>query len=201
MGERRPEPFALAVGALRERLLRGHYRPEDRLAATELAGELRLSATPVREALCRLAGEGLLEDRRGLGFFVRRLGRRDIAALYRLSLAHLLIALDAVGAGEAEVMAVGSPVALTEQLFATWVAAAGAGALVQSFGRLQAQLGPVRRYEGLVLEDLEGEAEALRQLSDPRARPPMLRRFHARRVRVADRLADLLERGVRPPVE
>src|SRR5947209_1572479 len=89
------EPFAVALGELRARLRRGAFRADERLAATDLAGEFGLSATPVREALSRLAGEGLLEDRRGLGFFVRRLSRADIAALYRLSLTHLLLALDA----------------------------------------------------------------------------------------------------------
>ena len=91
----RPEPFLVALAALRARLRAGLAAPGSRIAVTETADALRLSATPVREALARLAGEGLLEDRRGQGYFVRTLAAPDIADLYRMHLAHLLIGLDA----------------------------------------------------------------------------------------------------------
>ena len=91
----RAEPFLIALASLRERIGEGAVAPGARIAVNETADALGLSATPVREALARLAGEGLLEDRRGQGFFVRILSAADIADLYRLSLAHLLIALDA----------------------------------------------------------------------------------------------------------
>ena len=82
----------LALAQLRERLRDGGFPPGMRIAATEVADTLKLSATPVREALSRLAGEGLLEDRRGQGFFLRPLSGVDIADLYRLSLTHLAMA-------------------------------------------------------------------------------------------------------------
>src|ERR1700761_5648772 len=86
------EPFQRALSQLRERLRDGAFPPGTRIAATEVADTLKLSATPVREALSRLAGEGLLEDRRGHGFFLRPLSALDIADLYRLGLSHLTIA-------------------------------------------------------------------------------------------------------------
>lgn len=196
MDVRGAEPFATALGELRGRLVRGEYLPETRLAASELAAELRLSATPVREALSRLAGEGLLEDRRGQGFFVRRLGRRDIAVLYRLSLAHLQLAsADADLAPLPEDGPFTDPVGRVEQLFARWMETCGPRALLQSFARIQAQLGPVRRLEPLLVSDLAEEADGLCRSADPAERAPRLRRFHLRRVRLADRLADLAERG------
>jgi len=203
MAVRRAEPFQIALLALRDRLRDGAYPPGARIAATEVADDLGLSATPVREALSRLAGEGLLEDRRGQGAFVRALSGSDVADLYRLSLAHLLIAQDPhrqhlgrraapPDAGSAD------PVRAVERLFADWVAE-GAGRLLTSAHRvLQVQLGPVRRVEALIIPDLAVEALALEALRPGEAsaeRLHRLRQFHARRVRLADRLAAALERG------
>ncbi|MFN3487458.1 MAG: GntR family transcriptional regulator, partial [Planctomycetota bacterium] len=61
----------MALTAVRDRLQSGALPPGARATAVDLADDLGLSTTPVREALSRLAGEGLLEDRRGQGYFVR----------------------------------------------------------------------------------------------------------------------------------
>lgn len=207
MGARGAEPFTIALADLRRRLRAGAFPVDSRLAAAELAAELGLSPTPVREALSRLAGEGLLEDRRGLGVFVRRLGRRDIAALYRLNLTHLGLALEeaepavadpAAATGPAPAIdlaaaAVADPVAATDGLFARWVAARAPRSLALAYGRVADQLAPVRRLEPQVLADLAGEAEDLAR-APPADRLARLRAFHRRRVQAADRLADLLER-------
>lgn len=50
-----------AVATLREMILRGEFRPGARLGEVELAERLGVSRTPVREALTRLAVEGLVE--------------------------------------------------------------------------------------------------------------------------------------------
>jgi len=81
----RLEPFRQALGDLRRRLREGDLEPGSRITAKEVAEGLRLSPTPVREALSRLAGEGLLEERRGDGLFVPELSATDVAGLYRLS--------------------------------------------------------------------------------------------------------------------
>jgi DNA-binding transcriptional MocR family regulator len=172
------------------------------LAATEIASELGLSATPVREALSRLAGEGLLEDRRGEGFFVRRLSRADIVALYRLSLTHLSLAIEAQDADAPGALADtdldpdADPVEATERLFAAWAAASGSRALSLSYSRLQGQLGAARRLEGRLLEDLRDEvAGLLEPETDRPVRLARVRAFYARRVLVAGRLADLLDQA------
>lgn len=200
MSGRPAEPFILALRELRDRLRRGAVPLDTRLAAAELAAELGFSATPVREALSRLAGEGLLEDRRGQGFFVRRLGRTDIVQLYRLNQAHLAIALDGAPVGDETLP--GAPaadpvedaVAAVEQLFARWTSAAGGRALAQSLARVQAQLAPIRRLEHRLIPDLAAEATGLAGAEAPRERRVAVRIFHARRVRLAGRLAELLER-------
>jgi DNA-binding transcriptional MocR family regulator len=197
------EPFQRALFQLRERLREGAVPPGTRIAATEVADTLKLSATPVREALSRLAGEGLLEDRRGQGFFLRPLSGVDIADLYRLGLSHLTIAHEAqrervsrqgVGGGEGTLGTSGNPVRDIERLFMEWVVEAGSRALTASYRTVQTQLGPVRRCESEVIENLPEEAQAL---IDPALagrtaqRLSLVREFHERRIALADRLAIL----------
>ena len=52
---------AWADHRLRDAILRGHLQPGDPLVISTLARELGVSATPLREALGRLAAEGLVE--------------------------------------------------------------------------------------------------------------------------------------------
>lgn len=204
----RADPFHLALATLRERLRTGVFPPGARLAATLIAEELGLSPTPVREALSRLAGESLVEDRRGQGFFVRALSGEDVADLYRLSLAMLLTANDPGRPGGrlpreplgGETPAA-NPIDRIERLFGAWVEEAGSLVLRQSHQKLAVQLGPIRRMEPLLLTDLEAEAfglEAVDADEAPRGqRLAALRRFHVRRVQLAERLAALAERRPR----
>lgn len=67
-----------AVFALRERLLRGEFRPGERLAELSLVTLLAASRTPVRLALERLAHEGLLDQMASGGFRVRAFSPADI---------------------------------------------------------------------------------------------------------------------------
>jgi hypothetical protein len=207
MAALRPESFQLALQSLRGQLREGVFPPGARITATEIAAALNLSPTPVREALAWLAGEGIVEERRGQGFFIRQLTASDIADLYRLSLAHLLIAQDPdrpqlarrpqiEGAEFPDLTT--DPVAAMERLFAGWIAE-GAGRVLAGAHRIvQTQLGPVRRIEALVIPNLAAEAQALeatRDIATAAERLNRLRHFHARRVRLADRLASLLTRG------
>jgi hypothetical protein len=211
MATGRAEPFQVALAALRDRLREGAFQPGERIAAGELADALRLSATPVREALSRLAGEGLLEDRRGQGFFLRTLTGMDIADLYRMSLAFLIMAIDPHRAAlhrrtlaePAVRVPVTDPVREVERRFADWITEGGGSALAVAYRSLQIQLGPARRFEPLVFDDLAEEAGELRALDGPdtdRLRGAALRRFHLRRIAASDRLAALVYRG-RPEPE
>lgn len=49
---------------LRTAITRGEFRPNERLIETELADQLAVSRTPIREALQRLAADGLVVSRR-----------------------------------------------------------------------------------------------------------------------------------------
>jgi GntR family transcriptional regulator, vanillate catabolism transcriptional regulator len=63
---------------LREMLLRGDFRPGERISELPLVARLGVSRTPIRLALDRLAHEGLLEVAPSGGFVVREFTRADM---------------------------------------------------------------------------------------------------------------------------
>ena len=65
---------ALAYDQLRALILAGDLEPGSRLAQADLAERLGVSRTPVREALRRLAGEGLVDFHANRGFWTADIG-------------------------------------------------------------------------------------------------------------------------------
>jgi DNA-binding GntR family transcriptional regulator len=63
-------------------LIRGERKAGERLADTELASQLGLSRTPVRQALHRLAHEDLVRFDARRGFSVREFGAQDVYEIY-----------------------------------------------------------------------------------------------------------------------
>ena len=70
---------------LRQQLRRGTVKPGQPLQEEQFAGLLGVSRTPVREAMARLATEGLLSNERR-SFTVPHLSRQDIEDIYELRL-------------------------------------------------------------------------------------------------------------------
>ena len=68
--------------ALRELILARSVRPGDRLDVDLLAAQMKVSRTPVKDALARLASEGLVEVVPRRGTFVQRLTARDVAETF-----------------------------------------------------------------------------------------------------------------------
>jgi DNA-binding GntR family transcriptional regulator len=163
MPRKREDSFRVALEGLRDELRAGAHPMGARLTAGEIASRLRLSATPVRESLCHLAGEGLLHEHRGHGFFVPRLTERDVTSLLRLQLDLLLIACDAEEAPVIEVdRLLGAPFGAaqapdpqraSERLLRALVAPTSP-MLVRHLLRLQDQLAPffARASEDTVVE-------------------------------------------------
>lgn len=67
-----------ALAILRQRILGGDLRGGQRLYEVALAQDLSISRTPVRDALARLAAEGLLDRAANGGFLVRTFAVRDV---------------------------------------------------------------------------------------------------------------------------
>jgi DNA-binding GntR family transcriptional regulator len=132
------DPFSLALDTLRARLGDGRLILGEPLTITDLAQELGLSATPVREALSRLAGEGLIEDRRGRGYFAKRLDFADLVELYGLRRLYLVEAAaeasrDDLGAILREIGAGQPALATVLQAYDRLVAGAGNRVLMESY--------------------------------------------------------------------
>lgn len=69
-------------GALRVDILTGILPPGSRIRASEMAERYGVSATPLREALQRLAGESLVELDPRLGATVAHMSERDLRDIY-----------------------------------------------------------------------------------------------------------------------
>ena len=74
------------VGALRERIVSGQLAPGMRLSQQQLAEELDVSRTPLREALQRLATEGLVVTQANRGMVVAPAPLSDVEGSYALRL-------------------------------------------------------------------------------------------------------------------
>jgi len=81
------------ASVLRERIARGELRPGSRLIELDISRELGVSRSPVREALLRLAEEGLVEILPYRGAMVVPLDKTRLAELleFRLALEHFAL--------------------------------------------------------------------------------------------------------------
>jgi len=66
---------------LREQILRGEYKPDERLFETRIAEEIGASRTPVREALHNLELEGLIECLPKVGYVVKPISDQEVAEI------------------------------------------------------------------------------------------------------------------------
>jgi DNA-binding transcriptional ArsR family regulator len=165
------DPFSAALDALRHQLRGGRLILGEPLTITDLADDLGLSATPVREALSRLAGEGLIEDRRGRGYFARRVDVADLVELYGLRSLYLVGALEIddgglVHGGARPDPGLDAPGAVggLAQLFDRLMARAGNRALFDAYRLVADRLAPALAVEASMFplgEDLEIFEQAL----------------------------------------
>lgn len=205
MVSKRADSFRIALDTLRDELRRGAHAAGARLTANDIASRLALSATPVREALSRLAGEGLLQDRRGQGFFVPRLSEHDLALLFRLQLELLLIACDGgrspIPSIDVRGLVPDDPidahprdVVLGSERLLRALAASSSPTLARHLGRLHDQLAPIRAMEGQALDGLPEELVELGgaiSKGDPGEIRQALSAFIGRRMQAAPALVRL----------
>jgi len=173
------DPFGLALEGLRARLRDGEFAVGAPLVAVDLARELKVSSTPVREALSRLAGEGLIEDRRGRGFYAPRLEISDLEDLYRLHFTYVMTALDLARTDDRGVGALAPTLGslkgivdhsttpdlrfrdASEAVFTPMIQQSESPLLIRAHHLLSDQLSAVRRHEPHVLPHVEDELLSL----------------------------------------
>lgn len=83
-GEVRPEPDATvrATNALRDMIMRGRLSPGQQLRQEDLALQLNLSRSPLREALRSLEIEGFVRHAMNQGYFVVQLSAAEMEQVY-----------------------------------------------------------------------------------------------------------------------
>jgi DNA-binding transcriptional regulator YhcF (GntR family) len=210
------DQFAYVVARLRERLRGGDYMLGEPLTVNDLARDFGASATPVREALARLAGEGLVEDRRGRGYFAWRMDVSDLTDLYHaqesLTLTGLSVLIRCTAEPAAPSFGRALPPSTTATLLPvgegrvggpqfwetlTWRVTYEAGQryLLGAQQRLADRLAPARRVEPMILPE---EADTLNGLADHvnrrawRSLSTDIRPFFIRRCAAAGAIVDRL---------
>ena len=185
-----PAPYSRAVAGVRERLAQGHVPPGASLVVGEIAQALDLSPTPVREALARLAGEGIIEDRRGKGYFAWPLTASDILELYQMRHGYLRLALEfwtfrGAWIGTRRVITDGGGLpGGAHALFDQIVAGSGNQILWDVYGRHVERMALLHRIEGDLLDQRDEEASALQsdfEGADLNALLSSLQAYHDRR--------------------
>lgn len=192
-------------GEIRRSLQSGRYLPGQRIDPATLAMEFHTSATPVRFALYRLVGEGLLEDHARGGLHVPLPNEVALRDLYDWMESLLLMACDS---GIASVtrkngkIEVSSPdddlVKLTWQLFDAIARAADQRSLHRAVKQTNDRLAPIRRAAQGMIEDLFEELSGLNrhwQKRDMLALKSALREYHERRKQLVPCIVSALSDG------
>jgi DNA-binding GntR family transcriptional regulator len=146
--------------ALRQSILQGDLEPGERLRSDALANELKVSRTPVREALRKLEAEGLVE-RFGSGLIVRELSEQDLTELF-----YVREALEGMAARLAAENATPGEIAEISEMLDDMEAAGQRGDLVTlrpltaEYHRLVGRAA----HNGRLLQSLESLLEHVRQM-------------------------------------
>lgn len=189
--------------ALKRRVIAGVFRPGERLDPARLGEDLHSSATPVRDALHVLVGEGLVETRTGDGFHLATIDAPALEDLYEWNAALVLLALRAWPANWRPPAEGGDdPGALVNQADARLFARVATGSPnaehQRSIRSVNDRLEAIRIAEDSVFPDRSSEIEQLAILverGDRMALRPAIAAYHRRRRRAA---AEIVRAVYRP---
>ena len=73
-----------AYDQIKDAICKGQISPGEILSESQLASQLGMSRTPVREALRALSSEGFVDVRNGIGAYVKPLSSKDMEDLYEV---------------------------------------------------------------------------------------------------------------------
>jgi len=198
---RNRDPFTQALSSLRERIYSGTLAGGSPIIVQDEAERLRLSTTPVREALARLSGEGLVERASYGGYVTLRLDATAARDRWAMHAHYVRIALEVNGRAlgalrpPAPPFDASRPIEAANRLFATIVCSTGNQVLWDAFQRVCGQLDLVRRQESALFDDLGDEAMGLYAAYSEEIAPGFaatVGRYHDRRIGAAGALAALV---------
>ena len=79
---------------VRERILKGEYRIGEKIKENQIATDLKVSRTPIREAFKQLENEGLIDYIPNRGCFAKGFTRQDIEDIYAVRKALEVLAVE-----------------------------------------------------------------------------------------------------------
>ncbi len=193
--------------ALKDRIRHGYFRPGEHIDPGLLGEELASSVTPVRDALHRLVGEGLVEAPRSDGFRAPLLTEIALRRLYSWNMDLLLLVLrtprlppshgPVTLPSFSDTAEPAKVAAATEALFLEIARASANPEHVRAIAGAGDRLHSLRIIEPEMLEDVAREAHELVRLFRE-AEIPALRQaiasYHKRRHRAAPDLVEALYR-------
>lgn len=193
---------AFVYGQVKRALQAGRYAPGQRIDPARLAEEFNTSPTPVRFALYRLVGEGLVADHARHGLHVPLLTEVALRDLYDWMERLLLMACD-IGLAEpgikSDTLKLASAnddlVKLTWQLFDAIAGATDHRSLQHAVRQANDRLTPVRRANlGLIQHAHEELSELIGhwQIRDIPALRSALSSYHKRRKQIVPRIVAIL---------
>ena len=191
---------ALLYSTVRRALQSGRYIPGERIDPGSLAKEFHMSPTPVRCALYRLAGEGVIADHPRHGFQVplpTELGLRDqYPWMEQLLVLACTSPVRKVPPYPSVLAAADDDVPKrTWKLFDAIARSSGQWSLHQTVRRNNDRLAPIRRAKRELMIDDTEELGRLQQLfldRDTRHLEQALREYHARRKQLVPQIVALL---------
>jgi DNA-binding FadR family transcriptional regulator len=197
-----PAPtFDRVYRALRALIMTGPFPPGRRLDPAMLGEELHSSITPIRDALYRLMGEGLVAPGAKDGFAVPHLSERDLRHLYAWNLQVLVLALSlappdhGLWSGVERAFVGGMSAAdRSSTLFGLIAEQSGNREHPQVMAGLNARMARVRRAELVALVDAEPECAALVNeilVGSHATLRKSLTRYHDRRLRAVPEIIEV----------
>lgn len=197
------DPFTQALISLRDRTTHGVYAPGQPIVIVEEARRLRLSATPVREALSWLSGEGLVERAASGGYFAPRLDAAIIRDRYGFQLTCLTTALGLASSALPNRKFLQGTAAQTT--FDQMIRRSGSATLGDAYRRVAAMLGMLAAVEAALIPDHAEEAIDIRRRYSEAEQTGLMEalvRYHRRRMDLAaDLLIAFREQPHSPPGE
>lgn len=193
------DPYGDALKAIRDLLASGRFGWGEPLVVKDLSEEIGYSHTPVREALACLAGEGLIDRRRGRGYFFPALTAADVIDLWELEWAYIHAALQLHGPRTARLQKAGAVDAPGfEGLFSALAQGSGNAALADAHALITERLVPIRRGAETLRPDWAPDATDLISAARLGEAPLFLELFdahHRQRCGLSDRIALHMQRG------
>lgn len=166
---------------LRRRLLAGGFRLRERLDVGRIAADMQASATPVREALTRLATEGLIAAKPARGFFAMLWTEAELGALYEWRGALVRLAAEA-RAEPLPRIRIGSDYTEGVRRVFEAIEEGANRELRRAAANADDRLHAARRVEPEVLAGSLEDLEVITSAESKRALMTSLRRYHAKRI-------------------